>query len=97
MILHFMHGKPLKIEKSNLFIYFSLFFLNAQIFFLLFLKLFSQVHSVEKRLWNSFGISRGITAIEITKLGSLANFFYLENLKNNFLTATKILIAKREK
>ena len=32
IILHFIHGKPLKIEKSNLFIYFSLFFSMLKFF-----------------------------------------------------------------
>ena len=50
----FYIGKiPQNWKKQSVHLFFS-FFLNAQIFFLLFVKIFSQVHSVEKKALEPF-------------------------------------------
>ena len=90
--------KPSKLKKAICSFIF-LFFSQCSNFFLAVRTNFSQVHSEEKELaLEPFGISRGLRPLEIPKLGSLANFFFLMNLLKIFLTARKnFLIGKREK
>ena len=53
IILHFIHGKPLKIEKKQSVHLFFSFFLNAQIFFLPFEQIFPRFIRKKKNwLWN---------------------------------------------
>ena len=89
---------PPKLKKAICSFIF-LFFSQCSNFFLAVRTNFSQVHSEEKELaLEPFGISRGLRPLEIPKLGSLANFFFLMNLLKIFLTARKnFLIGKREK
>ena len=87
-----------KIEKSNLFIYFSLFFSMLKFFSCRSNKFFPGSFGRKELALEPFGISRGLRPLEIPKLGSLANFFFLMNLLKIFLTARKnFLIGKREK
>ena len=90
--------KPSKLKKAICSFIF-LFFSQCSNFFLAVRTNFSQVHSEEKELaLEPFGISSGLRPLEIPKLGSLANFFFLMNLLKIFLTARKnFLIGKREK
>ena len=90
--------KPSKLKKAICSFIF-LFFSQCSNFFLAVRKIFFSGSFCRKK--GSGTLLKFLVALrplEITKLGSLANFFYLMNLKNNFLTATKnFLIAKREK
>ena len=91
----FIRGKTQKIEKSNLFISFSLYF-QCSNFFLAVRKYFKN---------GSLGTKNGpsdplkfLVSLEISKLGPLAHFYSLLNHFIIFLTARKIfLIEKREK